>query len=143
MTTDPGHSHPPIRYPAGQEDGSSTRGGDHGVYIDTSGQTEPGRMIVDPDKLVQLKQGIEAERDRVRDWLFKNTQRLKEIEPPGSDECSRDTMAVVSQNGGTALEKGDAYVNRLSAIVDKMHESARTYGLVEDNSAAAFQRGPA
>jgi hypothetical protein len=143
MTTEPGHAHPPIGYPAGQEDGSSTRGGDHGVYIDTSGQTEPGRMIVDPDKLVLLKQGIQDERDRIANWLFQNRSRLRTIESPGEDPCSKAAMAVLGQNGQMALGQGDAYVDRLTEVVRKMAESATAYDQVEDATAAAFRRGPA
>ncbi|OLF16749.1 hypothetical protein [Actinophytocola xanthii] len=140
MTTEPGHPYPPIGYPADQ---SHTRGGDAKVYIDTGRSDEPGRMIVDPEKLMQLKQGIEAERDRVREWLFRNRVRLEEMGSPGADPCSIDATDVVTQNGGIAIDKGDAYVQRLTAIIGKMHESAVTYGLVEDTQNAAFQRGPA
>jgi hypothetical protein len=112
------------------------------MYIDTEGSAEPGRMVVEPDKLLQLKQGIEAERDRVREWLFENDRRLRQVGSPGGDPCSIDATDLVSQNGGIAAERADAYVQRLTKVIAKMRESATTYDLVEDGNTTAFQRGP-
>ncbi|MGH3759504.1 hypothetical protein [Actinophytocola sp.] len=114
------------------------------MYIDTDPEDSggSGRMLVDPSRLMQLKQGIEEEADRVRRWLFTNGDRLRFIEPPGGDPCSKDTMNLMGQNGSSALDMADAYVARLSVVADKLGESGRTYGQVEDKTTDEFRRGP-
>ncbi len=114
------------------------------MYIDTGtdGSGGPGRMYVDPGKLMQLKKGIEDELARIRDWLYANADQLRIIKPPGLDPCSQDTVGVMGQVGQTAVDKGDAYVNRLRTVAAKLHESAATYGVTEDHNAAAFRREP-
>jgi hypothetical protein len=113
------------------------------MYIDTGGSAEPRRLVVDPDKLVQLEQGIEAGGDRIERWLATSRRQLRKIDSPGEDPCSQDAVGIVAENGGTAFNKGEAYVARLTTIVEKMDESAKTYRLVEDDTATAFRRGPA
>jgi hypothetical protein len=114
------------------------------VYVDTGAQggDGPGRMVVDPDKLMQLKKGIEDEADRVRGWLFANGERLFKIDPPGKDPCSQDTMPIMAQNGQSALSKVDTYVDRLMMVSEKLHESAVAYGVTEDHNAATFRQEP-
>lgn len=114
------------------------------MFVDTGaeGSAGTGRMVVDPDKLALLKKGIEDESDRVRKWLFANRDPLTTIVSPGHDPCSVDTMAMMGQNGQTAIDKADAYVARLRTVAEKLHESAVAYGVTEDNNAAAFRRGP-
>ena len=114
------------------------------MYIDTGANDSggPGRMYVDPAKLMQLKKGIEDETDRVRRWLDTNLDRLGHIDPPGKDPCSLDAMDVMGQNGLTAVRKGTAYVARLMMVAEKLHESAVAYGVTEDHNAAGFQREP-
>jgi hypothetical protein len=114
------------------------------VYIDTGaeGSDGPGRMVVDPDKLMQLHKGIEDELTRVRDWLEANRDPLFKIDPPGKDPCSHDTMDVMAQNGMTAIDKCKAYVGRLLMVSEKLHESAVAYGVTEDHNAVAFRQEP-
>ena len=100
------------------------------------------RLIVPVDKLLQLKQGIEDERDRMAQWLFENREALRYIPPPASDPCSIDTMHLMSQNGQQAVDAVDAYINRLTTMVEKLHRTAVSYGLVEDDIADSFRRGP-
>ena len=114
------------------------------MFVDTGADSSAGtgRMIVDPAKLTQLKKGIEDEADRVRAWLFNNRDPLFKIDPPGHDPCSVDTMAVMGQNGQTAIDKADAYVARLRMVAEKLHESAVAYGVTEEHNAAGLRRGP-
>ena len=114
------------------------------MFIDTGADDSAGtgRMIVDPDKLTQLKKGIEDESALVRKWLNANADALTMIDAPGHDPCSVDTMGVMGQNGQTAIEKADAYVARLRMVAEKLHESAVAYGATEDDNAAAFRQGP-
>jgi predicted esterase len=114
------------------------------MFIDTGADDSAGtgRMIVDPDKLTQLKKGIEDEADLIREWLMANVERLTSIDPPGEDPCSRDTMGVMGQTGQTAIDKSQAYINRLTTVAEKLHESAVAYGVTEDNNAAAFRKEP-
>ncbi|OLF16747.1 PE domain-containing protein [Actinophytocola xanthii] len=113
------------------------------MFIDTGDLDGPERMVVDPDKLLQLKQGIEEERDRVAEWILRHGRQLAEVESPGGDPCSRDAIAIVSENGGIATAKGAAYAARLDIVIDKMRESALAYGLIEETAAATFRQGPA
>ncbi len=114
------------------------------MYIDTGtdGSGGPGRMSVDPGKLMQLKQGLDDEIDRITAWLFENRNRLHYIDAPGRDPCSRDSMEVMGQNGQTALDKCDAYARRLTEVARKLHESAVSYGLTEEHNAATFRQEP-
>lgn len=143
MTTEPDPTPPLIRYPAGRSPATNPRGGDDKVYIDSGGLAGPGRMVVDPDKLLQLKQGIDEERDRIARWLLDNRERLYQVDSPGHDPCSDDAVDLMGQNGMTAVTKADRYVHQLAALTEKLGESALTYEVVEDGSTTAFRQGPA
>lgn len=115
------------------------------MYVDLGpeeGSGQPLGMAVSPDKLLQLKAGFEEERDRINMWLFDNRRRLHSIDPPGDDPCSRDAMAVFGQNGSIAVAKAEAYVERLTTVAQKMHESAVAYGLVEEDNSSKFRQEP-
>ena len=114
------------------------------MFVDTGADSSAGtgRMIVDPAKLTQLKQGIDDEVTVVREWLKANADRLTKIDPPGHDPCSVDTIGVMGQVGSTAINKADAYVARLRVVAEKMHESAVAYGVTEDHTAAAIRQEP-
>lgn len=115
------------------------------MYVDVGPEGESGQqlgMIVDPDKLLQLKAGFEAERDRIATWLRDNRERLINIDPPGNDPCSSDAMAVFGRNGDSAIAKAEDYVQRLTTVAQKMHESAVAYGLIEDDTASKFRQEP-
>jgi hypothetical protein len=135
-----------IGYAAGRRlasGGRRFRRGTKTVFIDTGDLDGPERMVVDPDKLLQLKQGIEEERDRVAEWILRHARQLGDVKSPGGDPCSEDAIAVVSENGGIAMAKGAAYAARLDAVIDKMRESALAYGLIEDTAVTTFRQGPA
>ncbi|GAB3462224.1 PE domain-containing protein [Actinophytocola sediminis] len=115
------------------------------MYIDTGAEAPsgPARMIVTPDNLLRLKQGLEEERDRIRTWRRTEGRDVAEIDPPGNDPCSKDTMFWMSQNGQDAVNAVDAYVDRLTAIVENLHDSAVSYGLIEADNAHTFRQEPA
>ena len=111
------------------------------MYVDTGeGAGQPLGMTVSPDKLVSLMEGIETERDRLQTWLRENRSPLTEITAPGNDLCSRDTVAVFAQNGGSAIEKASIYVEQLESVITELRNSARDYGLIEDDNADNFRR---
>ncbi|MCT2587828.1 PE domain-containing protein [Actinophytocola gossypii] len=109
---------------------------------DAEAPAEQLRLVVPPDKLLQLKHGIEEERDRMATWLYENRRALSDIPPPANDPCSIDTMRLMSQNGQQAVDAVDAYINRLTTMAEKLHRTAESYGLIEDDIAGTFQRGP-
>jgi len=100
------------------------------------------RMIVPPDKLLFFKKGLEDERDRWRDWLLENAEKISRIPPPGSDPCSIDTMKIMSQKGQDAVDAAWAYVDRLDKTATKLGETAATYGLTEDENTNKFRQDP-
>jgi hypothetical protein len=111
------------------------------LYVDTGeGAGQPLGVTVSPDKLVRLMEGIETERDRLRTWLRENRLPLTDIRAPGNDPCSRDTVTVFSQNGESAVEKADAYVTQLTNVIIELRNSARDYGLIEDENTDNFRR---
>jgi hypothetical protein len=97
-------------------------------------------MTVSPDKLVRLMEGIETERDRLQTWLRHNEPALTKIDPPGTDPCSRDTVAVFSENGQSAANKAWMYVEQLDNTVEELRACAREYGLIEDDNTDNFHR---
>lgn len=116
------------------------------MYIDTGatpGSGQPTSMAVSPDKLLQLAQGLESQVENITTWLRQHHLDLAEIPPPGNDPCSRDTMAVLSQNGKTAVEAAEAYLLQLRTMANKMQESAASYGLLEDATTVKFRQEPA
>ena len=115
------------------------------MHTDNGTEDPPGpaRMIVAPEKLLHLKQGLENERDHIRDWLQTNWMDLTAVDPPGSDPCSKDTMFWMSQNGQDAVDATNAYLDRLTAIIDNLHDNAVSYGLIEDDNTNLFRQGSA
>jgi hypothetical protein len=113
------------------------------MHIDSEADNPAGtdRMLVDPDKLLQLKKGLEDELGVVRDWLRTNFEQLTSIEPPGLDPCSQDTVGVMGQVGTIAIDKGRAYAARLQMVAEKLHESAVAYGVADEHNATAFRPG--
>lgn len=101
----------------------------------------PVRMTVAPEKLLRLKQGLEEERDRLRDWLRRDSRDLTSVDPPGSDPCSKDTMFWMSQNGHEAVAAVNAYLDRLTSVIDNLHDNAVSYGLVEDDNTNLLPQG--
>lgn len=112
------------------------------MYVDETGVNagQPLGMTVSPDKLVRLMEGIETERDRLREWLLNNETALTRIDQPGTDLCSRDTVAVFSENGQSAIERAGLYVDQLDNVVTELRNSARDYGLIEDDNTDNFRR---
>lgn len=111
------------------------------MYVDTGeGAGQPLGMTVSPDKLVRLMEGIDNERVRLQTWLYENRDSLTVIGPPGTDLCSRDTVAVFSENGVSAVKMADAYVIQLANTVEELRACARDYGLIEDDNANNFRR---
>jgi len=48
----------------------------------------------------------------------------------------------MSLNGQQAVDACAAYIDRLTDLAQKLGETAASYGLVEDNVANSFWRGP-
>jgi hypothetical protein len=97
-------------------------------------------MTVSPENILRLMEGIETERDRLREWLITNREPLTKIDPPGNDPCSRDTVAVFEENGQSAVDKASAYVKELTNTVEELRACARDYGLIEDDNTDNFRR---
>lgn len=112
------------------------------MYVDDTGENagQPLGMTVSPENILRLMEGIENERDRLRTWLYDNRDPLTTIDPPGTDPCSRDTVAVFSENGQSAVDKAWLYVEELDNTVEELRACARDYGLIEDDNTDNFRR---
>ncbi|MGH3859421.1 PE domain-containing protein [Actinokineospora sp.] len=97
-------------------------------------------MRVEPDKILALKRRFEDRREIVREFIDLKRDALVSVRPPGTDPCSEKTVAALGENGASALDAARGYINELTAVIDSLSEAARTYGLVEDNNAQAFQQ---
>ncbi|MFL6140381.1 MAG: PE domain-containing protein [Labedaea sp.] len=103
----------------------------------------PAKLIVQPDKILFLKRGLEDERDKIRSFINHKGRMLSSVPPPGTDPCSEGLAEALSQNGQAALDAATGYVDELSNIIDALDETAKAYGLVEESNADKFGKGPA
>lgn len=100
------------------------------------------RLIVDPEQVLALRQGIEQEYRRVEKWLYDNHPRLNTVPPPGTDPCSDGSAEALGENGQAAVDAAWGYLNQLRSVVDALSEIAHDYRLAEDENAGAFGGGP-
>lgn len=100
------------------------------------------RLIVDPDKVMALKRGIEEEQRRVREWLLANKNRLSSVREPGTDPCSEESVRALGENGKAALVAAEGYVAQLKNVADALSEIARAYGLTEEENTQRFPWEP-
>src|SRR2546430_10466098 len=91
-------------------------------------------LVVDPNKIIELRNGFENELKRVRDWFMRNQRRLASIDPPGGDPCSGDTAAALGENGQSALDAARGYVDQLEKVAFALNEIANAYGLREQEN---------
>ena len=100
------------------------------------------QLIVDPDKVLLLKRGVEEERDRVRGWISRNRTRLNSVDPPGADPCSKETAKILAQNGEAALDAASGYVAQLQKMAQALDDIAKAYKLTEDHNTRRLERKP-
>lgn len=100
----------------------------------------PAKLVVQPDKVLAVKQGFEKERDKVQRFLLYKGHMLAAIPPPGADPCSEGTVEALGQNGQSALEAAQGYVDQLNAIINSLDNTARAYGLQEQTGEDRFKR---
>jgi hypothetical protein len=120
-----------------QEGESAEPGGEIGSGL------SPATLIVQPDKILFLKRGLEDERDAILSFITKKGRMLSSVPPPGTDPCSEGVAEALSQNGQAALDAATGYVEELTNIIDALGETAKAYGLVEESNADKFGQGPA
>ncbi|GGM77163.1 hypothetical protein GCM10012275_54760 [Longimycelium tulufanense] len=108
-----------------------------GALPDGGGGTT--KLKVQPDKVLQLKRELEDVRDEVQTFLRNEAEGLK-ARPQGADPVSQDAAKAISENADTAIEVADAYVQRLTAVIDALDQAAKTYGLVEDTNTVDFRQ---
>lgn len=115
-------------------------------FVQVGGEIGAGlpaaRLVVEPDKVLALKRGFEDEVDRVREWLWVNGHRLRDVPPPGADPCSKQTVRALGENGQTALDAAWGYADQLKQAAAALGEIARAYGLVEDDNTGKFREEP-
>lgn len=100
----------------------------------------PATLVVEPGKVLALKQGVEKERDKVQQFITYRGHLLASIPPPGSDPCSEGTVEALGENGQSALDAATGYVEQLTNIINSLDETAQTYGLQEATSADRFKQ---
>jgi hypothetical protein len=103
----------------------------------------PATLVVQPDKILFVKRGLEDERDTILTFIRDKGRLLTSVPPPGADPCSEGVAEALSQNGQSALDAAKGYVEELTNIIDSLDETAKAYGLVEESNADKFGREPA
>lgn len=108
-------------------------------YID--GPIGSATMVVQPDKVLQLKHRFEDRRQKVLDFMRAERDSLGAVPPPGADPCSDGAAEALSLNGQSAMVALDGFVTELTNAIDTLDEAARLYGLVEESNTDRFLRG--
>lgn len=99
------------------------------------------RLVVDPEHVLALRDGIEQECARLEAWLVDNRSKLNVVPPPGADPCSDESAKALGENGGAAEKAAWGYVKQLRSVADALGEIADEYRLTEDENAGAFGEG--
>ena len=99
------------------------------------------RLIVDPEQVHALRDGIEQERVEVEKWLVANIRKLNYVPRPGTDPCSKESAEALSENGQAAVEAAQGYVQELRRVVQALGEIAHEYRLMDDESAGRLGGG--
>jgi PE family protein len=115
------------------------------MYVDLESDNQrkgPNATLnVDPEKLTQIQQGLEAEAERIQTWIRDNHRALSTVDAAGEDDCSRHMAGDLSKTGGDAIEAAQTYVERLQTAAVKLKESAKAYQLDEEHNATNFRQG--
>lgn len=97
-------------------------------------------MVVKPENILALRNDLTEIRDEVQDFL-EYEGPLMFVRPPGADPVSKDGAEAFSQNAESAIEVAYGYVKELTMVIESLNETARAYGLVEENNTDTFLRG--
>jgi hypothetical protein len=115
-------------------------------FVKTGAATAPeppaGRMVVDPDKVLQLKKRLEDRRQLLRDYLVSKGDAVFVGRPPGADPCSESNADAFTTNGKAAAEATVGFIKALDATITSLHDTAVAYGLVEEANEDRFRREP-
>lgn len=98
------------------------------------------QLVVDPQQVLTLKHGIEAECARVDTWLTDNRYRLQRVQRPGTDPCSEEIAQALAENGQAAVDAASGYVTQLGNVAQALGDIAKAYGLTEEESSRRFPR---
>lgn len=104
--------------------------------------SQPARLIVEPDKILALKAGLEARRDKIQRFIDDKGDNLRYIPPPGDDPRSKLAVAQLGANGQSALDAAQGFADALTGIVEQLEETARAYGLMEEHNTDQFRQEP-
>lgn len=97
-------------------------------------------MVVKPENILALRNDLTEIRDKVQSFL-QYEGPLMRILPPGADPVSKDGAEAFTQNADSAIEAADGYAMELTAVIEALDETARSYGLVEESNTDTFLRG--
>lgn len=99
-------------------------------------------FTVDPDRVVKLRNDIDAlaaDVDEYRSGILNSYQ----MQPPGADPVSFDTVAMFTGNGERALNALRAFRDQLQAFSSSLDESAKHYTATEGEAKRVFKNGKA
>lgn len=99
------------------------------------------RLVVDPEQVRALWDGIEQERVEVEKWLLANFHKLDFVPRLGTDPCSKESAEALSKNGQAAVEAAQGYVQQLRNVAEALAEIAHEYRLMDDEGAGKLGRG--
>ena len=108
----------------------------------TAPETSAGRMVVDPDKVLQLKKRLEDRRQVLVEYLRGKGNAVFVGRPPGADPCSESNAEAFTANGRAAADATHGFLEALNATITSLHDTAVAYGLVEEANEDRFRRGP-
>lgn len=114
-------------------------------FVDPGATPAPpttSRMVVDPAKVLQLKQRLEDRRDLLVSYLMGKGDTMFVGRPPGADPCSDSNAEAFTANGKAAAEATSGFIAALDSTIKSLHDTAVAYGLVEEANEDRFRRGP-
>lgn len=109
-----------------------TKDGGDGVL-----QGGTAHFTVAPDRLVKLRNDIQAIEDDLQIYLSRNEHSFAMF-PPGTDPVSFDTANVFTSNGDNAIAAARAFYQRLKDFREALDAAAKKYRLADENGEASF-----
>jgi hypothetical protein len=97
------------------------------------------QMLVDPQKILQLKKRLEDRRQILRDHLMVKGDAMFVGRSPGTDPRSESNAEAFTDNGRTAGEATIGFIKALDATIESLQSTAAAYGLVEETNTDRFQ----
>jgi hypothetical protein len=114
----------------------STMSGNLGV-AQVSAQLAGMGMKVTPENVLQLRNAMDAEVERLFDLLRRHQVNLR-VGECGTDPLSRPVADAFNRKIQGLVDQTNAYITELSGVRDALHQVAVSYGHTESDISASF-----